>query len=205
MAMIETVFLDRDGVVNRKRPDYVKSWDEFEFLPGAKTAIRLLSRAGVRILIVTNQRAVALGHLSVATLSDIHRKMREELWAGGASFDGIYYCPHDVGQCTCRKPQSGMFLQAKRDFPEIEFTRSAMVGDSLIDLEAGWRLGCRTFLIADEVCQGGILNAAANQGLEVAGVAQSLYDATVRFLLPSFDPTIRPLVIHHPVTRSGSW
>jgi len=185
VAAMRTVFLDRDGVINRKRPDpeYVTCWEEFEFLPGAKEAIGLLKRAGVRLVVVTNQRGIARGRMTETAVQDIHRRMQNELTAGGQGVDAVYYCPHDDGQCGCRKPLTGMFLEAQREFPDIDFADSAVAGDSLSDLEPGARLGCRTFLIADGPRRESILGAASARGIVVDGVAPSLLDVAVRYWL----------------------
>ena len=121
----ETFFLDRDGVINRQLPDdYVKTWREFEFLPRAKEALRLLTEAGLRLVIVTNQRGIARGLMTEADLQDIHTRMLAELSDAGAQIAAIYCCPHDHGQCRCRKPQPGMLRQAQMDFPAIDFART---------------------------------------------------------------------------------
>jgi histidinol-phosphate phosphatase family protein len=145
-----TVFLDRDGVVNRLRnEDYVKSWDEFEFLSRAKEALRLLAEADYRVIIVTNQRGVARGCLTDMDLAAIHHRMIEEVRLAGGSIAAVYYCPHEIGQCGCRKPDSGLFLEAQQDFSDVDFSLSTVVGDSLSDMEAGRRLGCRNILIGE--------------------------------------------------------
>jgi len=139
----ETVFLDRDGTLNVKAPegDYVTSWDRFAFLPGAREAVRLLTEHGVRIIIATNQRGIALGRMSEEDLRTIHRRMLAELGAAGGEVSGVYHCPHEDGTCDCRKPEVGMFLAAQHDFPEIRFERSAVVGDSPRDMLAARRIG----------------------------------------------------------------
>src|SRR5215831_20903126 len=111
MAMKRAVFLDRDGVINRKVAEgaYVTRWEEFQFLPGVAQAISLLNRAGWSVIVISNQRCVAKGLLSIETLEAIHQRMREELLVGGAKLDGIYYCPHEKEEsCDCRKPAPGM-------------------------------------------------------------------------------------------------
>ncbi len=167
-ALVKTVFIDRDGVINRKRDDdYVKSWAEFEFLPKAKEALGLLSRSGYRVIIVTNQRGIARGLMTAADLSDIHRRMQDELADAGALITAIYHCPHDSGECTCRKPETGLFLQAQRDFPDVDFSRSILIGDSSSDMQAGDRLGCRNILVGRD---------PSYQS------APTLYDAVVTYL-----------------------
>jgi D-glycero-D-manno-heptose 1,7-bisphosphate phosphatase len=141
---MRTAFLDRDGTINVKAPEgeYVTSWETFAFLPGAVEAIGLLRERGWRVVVVTNQRGVALGRMSLADVEDIHRRMRE-----AAPLDAIYVCPHERASCDCRKPGTGMFLQAQAEFPDIRFEQSVVIGDSDSDMEAGRRLGCRTIRV----------------------------------------------------------
>uniref|UniRef100_A0A7C4TB22 D,D-heptose 1,7-bisphosphate phosphatase n=1 Tax=candidate division WOR-3 bacterium TaxID=2052148 RepID=A0A7C4TB22_UNCW3 len=147
---MRAVFLDRDGVINKKPPEgeYVISWEGFKFLPRVPEAIRRLNELKILVIIITNQRGVALGYLTEKKLNEIHQKMLRELKNLGALIDAIYYCPHDKGTCLCRKPEVGLFLQAKKDFPEIDFLSSFVVGDSRSDIEAGKKLGCKTILIS---------------------------------------------------------
>ena len=140
--MAETVFLDRDGTINVKagEGDYIKSWEEFEFLPGAVDAVRALRAAGRTVVIVTNQRGIALGRMTEADLAAIHRHMVEAL--GGV--DAIYHCPHDIGECDCRKPLPGMLERAAGELPGVDLARSVMIGDSDSDMDAGRAVGART-------------------------------------------------------------
>jgi D-glycero-D-manno-heptose 1,7-bisphosphate phosphatase len=137
-AAVRTVFLDRDGVLNRKAPEgeYVSTWDEFAFLPGAVAAVAALTRAGHRVVVVTNQRGVALGRVDPAALEDIHARMRAQIAAAGGRVDAVYHCPHDKGECECRKPRPGMFLQAARELPGLRLEESAVVGDRASDMQA---------------------------------------------------------------------
>jgi D-glycero-D-manno-heptose 1,7-bisphosphate phosphatase len=139
-----TAFLDRDGTINVKAPEgeYVTSWGEFTFLPGAEEAVRLLADAGWRVVVVTNQRGVALGRMAIEDVDEIHRRMRERV-----PIDAVYVCPHERGTCDCRKPEAGMLLQAMRDDPGIDPETSVMVGDAESDMEAGRRAGVRTILV----------------------------------------------------------
>ena len=143
------VFLDRDGVINKKahEGDYIKNWSEFKFLPSVKEAIKRLNKAGFLVIIITNQRGIAKGLMTEEDLKDIHTKMIEEIKKSGAKIDGIYYCPHDEkDNCNCRKPKIGMFLKAKKDF-NVEMSESWLVGDSKFDILAGQKAGCKTILI----------------------------------------------------------
>ena len=145
---MKTVFLDRDGVINRNRDnDYVKSWGEFEFLPNALEAIRLLSDAGYQLIIVTNQSCVNKGILSSETLNDIHRKMLAEIESAGGRIGAIYYCPHrDDENCECRKPKPGMLVQAASEH-EIDMDDTYLIGDLGRDIQAGNQFGAYSLLV----------------------------------------------------------
>jgi D-glycero-D-manno-heptose 1,7-bisphosphate phosphatase len=144
--MNKAAFLDRDGVINRKLPEgqYVTRWEEMEFLSGVAEAIDLLVAAGFRVIVVTNQRCVAKGLLTVPELDLIHERMCQQLAISGAIITEVYYCPHEVQPpCSCRKPAPGMLLAAARAH-QIDLSVSWMIGDSDIDIEAGRKAGCRT-------------------------------------------------------------
>ena len=149
MRNLKTVFLDRDGVLNEKMPEgrYVTSWNEFHLLPGVPEAIAKLNRAGLRVVVVTNQRGIALGLYSAAGVDAIHHGFQAVLKSHGATIDGFFYCPHDKGECDCRKPLAGLFDQARARFPQITAETSVMIGDSLSDIEFGHRQGIRTIFI----------------------------------------------------------
>ena len=174
---IRYVFLDRDGVLNRSLPDgrFVTCWEQVELLPGIAEAIARLNRSGRKVIVVTNQRAVALGLCSETELLALHDRLRECLASQGAHLDAIYYCPHDVGECNCRKPLPGLFEQAFRDFPDANPGNSVMIGDSLSDMEAGARLGMRTIFIAADHARPMDATSAA------VPVARSLEDCVQRY------------------------
>jgi len=147
--MVKVVFLDRDGVINRKAPEgqYITRWEDFEFLSGVEQAIVQLHRAGYVVIVASNQRGVARGFLSLAELEEIHQRMLAHLSAAGTSIDAVYFCPHDLEPpCACRKPAPGMLLQAARDHG-IDLSASWIVGDSDIDVQAGKNAGCRTIRV----------------------------------------------------------
>ncbi len=148
-SALRTVFLDRDGVLNRKLPEgeYVSAWEHFHLLPGAAEAIGKLKWAGLRVLVVSNQRGIALGLFRAEDVDRIHAQLQNELAAHGAQIDGFYFCPHDKGACNCRKPQSGLFQQARSQFSDIRPETSLMIGDSLSDIEFGRNLGMTTIFI----------------------------------------------------------
>jgi D-glycero-D-manno-heptose 1,7-bisphosphate phosphatase len=166
------VFLDRDGVLNRKLPEgaYVSDWAQFEWLPGAVDAIARMNRAGLTVIVVSNQRGIALGRLTGAQLDLIHADMRKDLARQDARLDAIYYCPHDNGQCNCRKPGTGLFEQAMKDFPQVKPENSVVIGDSLSDVQAGQRLGMKTIFIEGEADRQKLgANTAAATADAVAG------------------------------------
>jgi D-glycero-D-manno-heptose 1,7-bisphosphate phosphatase len=145
------LFLDRDGVINVHRPnDYVKTIGEFEFLPGVTEALALLSKRFRRIIVVTNQRGVAKGKMSVQNLDKIHNYMMAEIAGKGGRIDAVYYATALSDEDPQRKPNSGMAYRAKNDFPEIDFSRSVMAGDSRSDMAFGKRLKMTTVLIKKE-------------------------------------------------------
>ncbi len=140
------VFLDRDGVINVNRSDYVKCWEEFTFLPGALEALRRLAQLPWPILVVTNQSAIGRGIVSPQTVAEIHERMRAAIQERGGRIDGVYVCPHHPDQgCSCRKPAPGLLYQAQAAF-QIDLSRSWLLGDSASDLLAAQRVGCRPFL-----------------------------------------------------------
>ena len=171
-----TVFLDRDGVLNRKAPEgeYIRTWASFAWLPGAVEAVARLGTAGARVLIVTNQQGIAKGVIRPADLDDIHARLRVDVQHAGGRIDGIYVCPHMAGTCDCRKPAPGLFHQAKRDIPDISFSRSIVIGDSPADIEAGRAIGARTVQVE---------RAGVPQVPGADGFARHLEDAVDRFVL----------------------
>jgi D-glycero-D-manno-heptose 1,7-bisphosphate phosphatase len=146
---LRTVFLDRDGVLNRKMPEgsYIASWSEFQPLPGVAQAIARLNRAGLRVVVASNQRGIALGLYTSDDVRKVHSALQSWLQSQGAHIDAFYFCPHDKRQCNCRKPLPGLFQQASADFPEIAAASSVMIGDSLSDIEFGQRLGMTTLFL----------------------------------------------------------
>ncbi len=145
----KTIFLDRDGVINVKAPEgeYIRSWQEFKFLPGVIEAMSKLKQSGYRLILITNQRGIARKLMTEDDLKTIHNNMQSELSKYNACFDAIYYCPHDKNECNCRKPDIGMFLKALMEFPDIDFDTSYMIGDSITDMLAGKTIGCKNIFI----------------------------------------------------------
>lgn len=141
------VFLDRDGVINENRSDYVKTWEEFRFLPGALLALRELAATPLRVLVVTNQSAIGRGLTSAETAAEIDDRMRRLVARVGGRIDGVYRCPHTPSDgCECRKPRPGLLLRAAAEWG-VDLGRSYCVGDKLTDLDAGAAVGCRGILV----------------------------------------------------------
>jgi histidinol-phosphate phosphatase family protein len=140
------VFLDRDGTI-AKDVHYCRRVEDFELLPTVPQAIRLLNENGFKVMVVTNQSGIARGYFTEETLGQIHQKMKDELAKYNAWVDAIYYCPHhpDDG-CDCRKPKTTLFLKAAREF-DVDLSRSYVVGDMQMDIDAGTALGCKTVLV----------------------------------------------------------
>ena len=131
-----TLFLDRDGVINNeKHLDYVNTWEEFTFYPGVLEAIKTFSQKFGRIFIVTNQRGVAKGLTKLKDLDLIHKNLLHSVQEAEGKIDKIYFCTDMEDTSTHRKPNTGMGLQAKKDFPEVEFKKSIMIGNTLSDME----------------------------------------------------------------------
>jgi D-glycero-D-manno-heptose 1,7-bisphosphate phosphatase len=121
-----------------------------EILPGVEAAIAALNRSGRRVIVVSNQRGIALGYYTGEDVEVLHRRLQEHLASHKAHIDAFYYCPHDEGQCDCRKPGTGMFMQAFRDFPEATPANSIAIGDSLSDIEAARTLKMRSIFISGD-------------------------------------------------------
>jgi D-glycero-D-manno-heptose 1,7-bisphosphate phosphatase len=146
---LRTVFLDRDGVLNRKPPEgqYVTGWSKFHLLPGVPEAIARLNRAWLKVIVVSNQRGIALGLYTPADVNAIHAELQRTLAAQGAHIDAFYFCPHDKNECDCRKPGPGLYEQARAQFSDINPESSLMIGDSWSDIEFGHRLGMATIFL----------------------------------------------------------
>ena len=168
-----TLFLDRDGVINRRLLGaYVSSREEFTFEPHCLDALKLLASLFSRILVVTNQQGIGKDLMSETQLEAVHQYFLERVAETEGRIDGIYYCPElAAAKSSCRKPNSGMALQAQIDFPEIDFSRSIMVGDSISDMEFGQNLGMKTVFI-----EGKTEEEDRAKGLEVDARFSSLWD-----------------------------
>lgn len=153
-ARVDAVLLDRDGTINAKAAEghYIVHPDEVELLPGAASAIHLLNRAGVPVVVVTNQRGIARGRMTEADLRTVHDRLRELLALEHAHIDAIFHCPHEQDTCECRKPGPLMLRRAQASLRLGSLRRSFMIGDSLSDVEAGSSAGAQTILITADGC-----------------------------------------------------
>lgn len=144
----KVIFLDRDGVINKKAPegDYIKSWKEFHFLEKVPEAIHIFNDLGFMVIVVSNQRGIARGLMAISDVNYIHEQINKQISAYKAHIDAFFVCPHEKGTCHCRKPDIGLFLQSEQIFP-VDKLHSFMMGDSITDIEAGHNFGIRSVAI----------------------------------------------------------
>lgn len=151
LARRPAVFLDRDGVLNKKmsRGEYVCTWDQWEWLPGVKKALKLFEEVGCRVIVITNQPGIARGAMTLNALNEIHQKMKEEAAESGGRIYAVYTCLHgwDEG-CECRKPKPGLLFQAQRDH-SLDLSRIHFIGDDERDIQAAEAAGCLPALVSE--------------------------------------------------------
>ena len=141
---LDTLFLDRDGVINELRKnDYVKKWEEFEFRDGIFEFLKIVTPYFKRTIVVTNQRGVGKGLMSEEDLLNIHENMKNTLRENDIMIDKIYYCTALEESDYYRKPNIGMGMLAKKDFPDIDFSKSILIGDSDSDIKFAENLGIK--------------------------------------------------------------
>ncbi len=139
---MKVIFLDRDGVINKNRPDYVKRWSEFEFLPKSLEALQLLASHGYHVIVITNQSVINRKMTTKEALQKIHKNMAEAVRSHGGAIEAVYDCPHAPEDgCSCRKPEPGLIYQAQADYG-LQLSETCMVGDSLKDIQCARRAGC---------------------------------------------------------------
>ena len=143
-----TIFIDRDGVINHeKHLDYIHTWDEFVFYEGVKDAIKIFAEVFNRVVVVTNQKGVGKGLTKLEDLNTIHANMKAAIEEAGGRIDAIYFCTDLNEDSPNRKPNPGMGLMAKNDFPEIDFNKAIMIGNTISDMEFGRNLGVHTVFL----------------------------------------------------------
>jgi len=177
---MKLAILDRDGVINQDRADFIKSTDEWEALPGSLAAIARLTHAGWRVVVASNQSGLARGLFNMQALNAIHAKMRQQLAAEGGQLDAIFLCPHGPNDgCDCRKPKPGMIHDILTRF-DADPAHVPVVGDSLRDLQAAHAAGCSPWLV---LTGNGQRTRAENPALpEGTQVAACLADVVDRWL-----------------------
>jgi len=142
------VFIDRDGTINANI-GYIDSPNDLKIYNGVAKGIKLLNKEGFKVIIITNQSGLSRGFFSEETLEKIHGKMKRELSEKGAKIDEIYYCPHHPDEnCNCRKPKPGLIKKAIADL-DIEAEKSFIIGDRMLDVEAGHKTKCKTVLVPE--------------------------------------------------------
>jgi len=143
----KAIFLDRDGVINKNRDDYVKSTKELEIFSNIGKEILKLKMKGFLIIVITNQSVINRKIITIRELGEIHSTIQKFLMKSKTSIDKFYFCPHRPDEnCDCRKPKPGLILQAINEF-SIDVSKSWMVGDSKTDIQAGEKAGCKTILL----------------------------------------------------------
>jgi len=145
--MNKAVFLDRDGVINKERKDYVKTINELEIFPNISKCIKELKKNNYLVIVITNQSAINRGLTNLQKINDIHNKIQTFLETFNTKIDAFYICPHRPDEnCLCRKPHSQMIIQASNDF-DIDLQSSWMIGDNDSDILAGKNAGCKNIKI----------------------------------------------------------
>jgi D-glycero-D-manno-heptose 1,7-bisphosphate phosphatase len=176
------IFLDRDGVINRRRPgDYVLNWSQFLFVSGIQAALKQLSVLHLPMIVVSNQAAVGKGLLTHLTLREITAQMQETLIVGGVSLTAAFYCTHRADEdCDCRKPRPAMLLSAADKF-NIDLSRSIFIGDSATDIQAALAAGCKPVLFGSTHVQSSG-NSLSPSSVPVALTAEELFPISVKCL-----------------------
>jgi len=146
----KAVFLDRDGIVNRERSDYVKTLDELEIFTNVADCVKILKKGGFLVVIVTNQSAVNRGKITHEQLSEIHNAIQNYFRKNETNVDGFYYCPHRPDEnCNCRKPKPGLLLKAAREL-NIDLKSSWFIGNNDSDIQAGSSVGCKSIKVVEQ-------------------------------------------------------
>jgi len=173
------IFIDRDGVINCRRPDdYVLNWSQFVFISGIREALKQIASLGLPIIVVSNQAAVGKGLLDPAVLQEITTQMHRALAADGTFLAAAYYCTHRPDEnCICRKPKPALLLRAAEDF-NVDLSRSIFIGDSDTDVQAARAAGCEPVLFRSDIFP----EPRSSTNLIAAQSAADIYTAAVKYL-----------------------
>jgi len=212
--MNRAVFLDRDGVINEVAYfaelgllDSPLNVNQFRLLPKVAEAIIILNRLDLKVIVASNQPAIAKGKMSIKAFEEIRLKMKRELGRKGAHLDGEYYCLHHPSakvakyrtSCDCRKPKPGLFLRAEKDFA-LDLKGSYVVGDSLTDIKAGKAIGCRTILIGSLKCD--LCKLMELEGVKPDHIVADLLDAS-KIIQKEINESVRPDLIISKAFRTS--
>ena len=171
-----TVFLDRDGTLNRDT-GYITSPAELILFPGVVEAIARLKQGGSRVVLITNQSGIARGFMTEDDLLMIHRKLERELEIQGGCLDGIFFCSHHPDDaCECRKPKPGLILRATKEL-DLDLSRSYYVGDKVIDMQLANAVGSKAVLVMTSEYSQQAVQAMKNNEIRVAFVADNFSEA----------------------------
>lgn len=179
---VPAIFIDRDGVINCRRPDdYVLDVSQFVFMPGIRSALKQLAGLGLPMIVISNQAAVGKGLLDAASLEEITARMEQTLREDGTVITAAYYCVHrSDADCVCRKPKPELLYRAANDF-NIDLGRSVFIGDSETDVRAARAAGCGPVLFGP-----GLTNHSDSEewmtDLPVAHAAEELFDVVAKRL-----------------------
>jgi len=173
----KVVFLDRDGTINRDSPEYIKSWDEFDFIPGSIEAIRNLSQNGFTSIVITNQSALPRRLISHQGLEHIHSMMKDMIELHGGKIADIFFCPHKPdAMCACRKPQPGLIFRAQDKY-NIDLSDAVMTGDSAKDIECAHNAGCSKAILVKTGKNHGVDEILRAKNISPDYVAKNLFEA----------------------------
>lgn len=169
-------------MINQDSPDYIKSWDEFTFIPRSLDAIRELTAHGFVVIVITNQSVIGRHLVAREALHNIHKKMKDSIMAAGGRIHDIFFCPHlpDDG-CDCRKPKPGLIQQAQAKY-QIELKAAAMVGDNAKDILCAQAAGCRHSILVKTGSGVAAQKTLSEKNIAFDYLANDLYDA-VQWLL----------------------
>ncbi|HBN27378.1 MAG TPA: D-glycero-beta-D-manno-heptose-1,7-bisphosphate 7-phosphatase [Desulfobacteraceae bacterium] len=182
MGLKKVVFLDRDGVINKNSPNYIKSWSEFNFIQGSLEAIALLNSNKFSTIVITNQSAINRNMISEKGLAHIHFMMKQAIEESGGLIKEIFYCPHtpDNG-CNCRKPMPGLINRAEKLY-DIDLADSVMVGDSAKDIQCAQNAGCGKTVLVKTGDYNNAIRILSEKNISPSYIAKDLYNA-VRWII----------------------